>query len=105
VTKFVPPGPEVATHTPGMPVNRPMADAIKAAFCSCRQTMRMVQQLVEQSVNFGTWNAEHQFDPSIDERLDNNPRWLCGCNFRHFANKKYLCGEPLLVRAPKLRIY
>jgi hypothetical protein len=38
VARLLVPGPEVTTTTPGTPVNRPMAAAMKAAFCSWRHT-------------------------------------------------------------------
>jgi hypothetical protein len=34
VARLPVPGPEVTMHTPGLPVRRPMAPAINAAFCS-----------------------------------------------------------------------
>ena len=38
VARFAVPGPEVTSTTPGVPVRRPMAPAMNAAFCSCRHT-------------------------------------------------------------------
>jgi len=38
VTRLETPGPEVAMAIPAVPVMRPMPPAMKAAFCSCRQT-------------------------------------------------------------------
>src|SRR5580693_2135826 len=38
VAKLVVPGPEVTSATPGVPVSRPTAAAMNAAFCSWRQT-------------------------------------------------------------------
>ena len=34
VARFDAPGPDVTRHTPGVPVSRPTAAAMKAAFCS-----------------------------------------------------------------------
>jgi hypothetical protein len=44
VTRFVTPGPEVARQTPTLPVIRPMAWAMKAAFCSCRQSTSSIEE-------------------------------------------------------------
>src|ERR1700739_2766600 len=38
VARLVVPGPDVTTATPGVPVSRPTAAAMNAAFCSWRQT-------------------------------------------------------------------
>src|ERR1700732_1981639 len=38
VVRLETPGPEVAMAIPALPVMRPMPPAMKAAFCSCRQT-------------------------------------------------------------------
>src|ERR1700741_2018457 len=38
VAKLVVPGPDVTSATPGVPVRRPTAAAMNAAFCSWRQT-------------------------------------------------------------------
>ena len=42
VQRFDEPGPEVAMHTPGVPVRRPTAAAMKPAFCSCRHTISLI---------------------------------------------------------------
>jgi len=38
VARFAVPGPEVTSTTPGVPVSRPIAPAMNAAFCSWRHT-------------------------------------------------------------------
>lgn len=38
VAKLLVPGPDVTRTTPGVPVNRPIAAAMNAAFCSWRHT-------------------------------------------------------------------
>src|ERR1700758_193527 len=42
VTRLEQPGPEVTSATPAFPVMRPIPLAMKAAFCSCRQTMVLI---------------------------------------------------------------
>src|SRR5215510_10863357 len=42
VTRLEQPGPEVTRATPALPVMRPIPPAIKAAFCSCRQTTVLI---------------------------------------------------------------
>src|ERR1700733_467207 len=42
VVKLSAPGPSVARHTPGRPVNRPCVAAMKAAACSCRVTTSLM---------------------------------------------------------------
>src|SRR5215471_19333357 len=42
VTRLEQPGPEVTRATPALPVMRPIPPAMKAAFCSCRQTMVLI---------------------------------------------------------------
>ena len=42
VTRFVAPGPDVAQHTPTLPVARAYPCAAKHAFCSCRTRMCLI---------------------------------------------------------------
>src|SRR5579863_3309582 len=44
VTRLEQPGPEVTKATPALPVIRPMPPAMKAAFCSCRQTIVLIRE-------------------------------------------------------------
>ncbi|MGC2381614.1 MAG: hypothetical protein WA631_00740, partial [Nitrososphaeraceae archaeon] len=42
VVRFVAPGPRVERHTPTLPVNLPYISAIKAAACSCRTRINLI---------------------------------------------------------------
>src|SRR5580692_4916685 len=44
VVRLLTPGPDVAIATPALPVNRPIPPAMKAAFCSCRQTTVSIEE-------------------------------------------------------------
>jgi hypothetical protein len=44
VVRLETPGPEVAMATPARPVMRPIPPAMKAAFCSWRQTMVLMRE-------------------------------------------------------------
>jgi hypothetical protein len=44
---------------------------------------RMISQLIEQGIDFGTGDAEDHLDASIDERLNDDSSWLGLCDFRH----------------------
>src|SRR5256885_11396823 len=47
VTRFVAPGPDVATHTPTRPLARALPSAAWAAACSCRTRMRSEEHTSE----------------------------------------------------------
>jgi predicted TIM-barrel fold metal-dependent hydrolase len=44
VARLVVPGPEVTRTTPGVPVSRPTAAAMNAAFCSCRRAREINEE-------------------------------------------------------------
>lgn len=57
------PGPEVAMHTPGLPVILPMAPAMKAAFCSWRQTMSFISGWSTRALKTESWDLVRQVFP------------------------------------------
>jgi hypothetical protein len=78
VTRLPVPGPEVTRQTPGLPVKRPTAAAMNAAFCSCRtddQTLTLIVQYVKSRHDFPTRDAEYMFDILLHQASDQQ---LCG---------------------------
>src|SRR5215469_4966566 len=87
VTRFEQPGPEVTKTTPALPVIRPTPLAMKAAFCSCRQTTVLIFESTSVSNTLST------FAPGIPKT------YSTPCASKLFTNKSApVCGAGFLLR-------
>ena len=84
VTRFEQPGPEVTSATPAFPVMRPMPLAMKAAFCSCRQTMVLIFESASVSNTLSTFAPgmpKTYSTPWASRLFTNNSAPVCGAGF------------------------
>src|SRR5579871_6130566 len=101
VTRLEQPGPEVTSATPAFPVMRPIPLAMKAAFCSCRQTMVLIFESTSVSNTLSTFAPgmpKTYSTPWASRLFTNNSAPVCGAGFAVGALNFFLL---LLLREPR----